>query len=77
MNKGRRVTLVLVLGALVACGLQGCAARVQPWERANLADYTMSADRDPLNAAMTDHIFFSREASTGGRGVGGGGCGCN
>ena len=54
----------------------GCAT-VQPWERGNLADYTMQADRDSLHATMTEHIYFSREASTGGRGVGGGGCGCN
>lgn len=66
------------LVALVATGLGGCAVqKVQPWERGNLADYTMRADRDPLAAAMAEHIRFSREASTGGRGVGGSGCGCN
>lgn len=54
----------------------GCTT-VQPWERGNLADYTMQADRDALHATMAEHIYFSREASTGGRGVGGGGCGCN
>jgi len=26
---------------------------------------------------MLDHIFFSREMASGGKGVGGGGCGCN
>ncbi len=67
---------------LLACSIAGAAlfsgcATVQPWQRANLADYTMRADRDPLYLSMTDHIYFSREASTGGRGVGGGGCGCN
>jgi len=77
MKSIRILRLVSLIAVLVACGLQGCASRVQPWQRANLADYTMSADRDPLNGAMTDHIYFSREASTGGRGVGGGGCGCN
>lgn len=56
----------------------GCStAHVQPWERATLADYTMRPDRDPLQNAMTEHIYFSREASSGGRGVGGSGCGCN
>jgi hypothetical protein len=30
-----------------------------------------------LDAKFTDHIYFSREAATGGSGVGGGGCGCN
>jgi len=37
----------------------------------------MRADRDPIGTAMDEHIFFSREAASGGRGVGGGGCGCN
>lgn len=61
--------------------LSGCTSpnlvRVKPWERATLADYTMRPDRDPLHAAMAEHVFFSRETAAGGRGVGGSGCGCN
>ncbi|AKC83331.1 lipoprotein [Verrucomicrobia bacterium IMCC26134] len=74
---------VLILPSiLVACACAGgCSTtklvRVQPWERATLADYTMRSDRDPLHTAMSEHIYFSREASSGGRGVGGSGCGCN
>ncbi len=64
-----------------AAGLSGCAnpnlVRVKPWERATLADYTMRPERDPLHTMMNEHIFFSRETATGGRGVGGSGCGCN
>jgi len=72
--KGRRVgLLLLVAGAL---GFSGCAT-VQPWERGYLADYTMRDDRDELEINMSEHMYFSREASAGGRGVGGGGCGCN
>jgi Domain of unknown function (DUF4266) len=26
---------------------------------------------------IDDHIYFSKEGSSGGRGLGGGGCGCN
>lgn len=67
--------------ALVSFGLGGCAntqlVRVQPWERATLADFTMRPDRDPLHTALAEHIYFSRESATGGRGVGGSGCGCN
>ena len=37
----------------------------------------MSLDNAPLDAAIDDHIYFSKEASSGGRGFGGGGCGCN
>lgn len=54
----------------------GCAT-VQPWERDQLADYTMQMDKDPLSITFAEHMWFSREAASGGRGVGGGGCGCN
>lgn len=67
------------LGVLLAmaCGaLTGCAG-VQPWERDVLARPEMSLDANPLDAAIDDHIYFSKEASSGGRGFGGGGCGCN
>jgi hypothetical protein len=37
----------------------------------------MRADRDPLDSSFREHIYFTREAATGGTGVGGGGCGCN
>jgi Domain of unknown function (DUF4266) len=63
---------LFVLGWL----LSGCTA-VQPWERDVLARPEMSLDASPLDAAIDDHIYFSKEASSGGRGFGGGGCGCN
>jgi hypothetical protein len=75
----RKFILLLLLGATAV--LSGCAnanlVRVKPWERATLASYEMRPDRDPLNTALAEHIYFSREAATGGRGVGGSGCGCN
>jgi len=57
----------------------GCSPKitVSPMERYHLADMVMRADRDPLSQKMNEHAFFSREGSRGGRGVGGGGCGCN
>ena len=61
---------------LVLLGLAGCAG-VQPWERDVLARPEMSLDNAPLDAAIDEHIYFSKEASSGGRGFGGGGCGCN
>ncbi len=65
----------------VALGLAGCASlqpvRVQPWQRAALADPIMNPGRDPLGRQMAEHISFSREAASGGGGVGGSGCGCN
>ena len=58
--------------------LSGCSSLgVQPWERDVLARPDMSLDANALDAAIDDHIYFSKEASSGGRGFGGGGCGCN
>jgi predicted aminopeptidase len=65
-----------IVPALALAALTGCE-NVKPWQRKALADYTMRADRDPLAIMQEEHIYFSREAATGGRGVGGGGCGCN
>lgn len=75
MAAGRRLfAMALVsLGALI---MTGCES-VEPWQKGNLADYSMQSDRDELESVMTAHVTFSREASTGGEGVGGGGCGCN
>jgi hypothetical protein len=69
-------TFVGLFVLLLASLFSGCQT-VQPWERGVMADYTMRADRDPLHDAMSEHIYFSRESSSGGRGVGGSGCGCN
>jgi hypothetical protein len=72
--KGRLLWRCLAVAVTaLACGCQ----HVSPWERGALADPAMNADRDPVGAMMAEHIWFSREASSGGRGVGGGGCGCN
>lgn len=77
MNSSAWNRLILVAATIAVGLLAGGCATVEPWQRGNLADYTMVPDRDSLNNAMTEHIYFSREASNGGRGVGGGGCGCN
>ena len=71
----KKLILLFGLAALVGSGI-GCA-NVKPWERSTLADFTMRGDRDPLGVADAEHMWFSREGSSGGRGVGGGGCGCN
>jgi hypothetical protein len=56
----------------------GCSSMgVEPWERDILAKEEMQLTTDPVEAAIDDHIYFSKEASSGGRGFGGGGCGCN
>jgi hypothetical protein len=66
-----------VLLALVTAVLASSCTQVKPWERGHLAGYHMRSDRDPLTDSVSDHVWFTREAFSGGRGVGGGGCGCN
>jgi hypothetical protein len=56
----------------------GCASLgVQPWERDLLAKDEMALTTSALDSALDDHIYFSKEASSGGKSFGGGGCGCN
>ena len=62
---------------LLALGLLGGCAGPQPWEKGDLARPEMRLDRDPLEARFAGHVTASKEASSGGEGVGGGGCGCN
>ena len=50
---------------------------VKAWEKDILAGQAMQFPQDNMQSFADDHIFFSKEASTGGSGVGGGGCGCN
>jgi hypothetical protein len=66
----------LILRALTCLTLCQCTSVLQ-WQRGKLADYSMRPDREPLGLALNEHLFFSREAASGGRGIGGGGCGCN
>jgi len=68
--------IFLATGILLLCS--GCTSMgVEPWERDILAKDEMQLTTDALEAATDDHIYFSKEASSGGRGFGGGGCGCN
>ena len=72
MQRILRMLPILILAA----GAAGCA-NVRPWQRKSLADVTMRPDLEISARAMSEHMWFSREAATGGRGIGGGGCGCN
>jgi len=72
-----RGIFILIIAAAAFSGCATQAVRVKPWQREFLADASMDPNRDPLGTAMMDHVYFSREAASGGRGVGGAGCGCN
>lgn len=70
---------LLLLTLISAAALtSGCASMgVKVWERDILAKPQMQMDSHAIDRSMDDHIYFSKEASSGGRGFGGGGCGCN
>ena len=72
-----RAAVLLALASLV---LGGCAwAPPKPWEKGELARPAMQFDpaAERLEARAQEHVYQSKEAASGGFGVGGGGCGCN
>ncbi len=68
-------TVMIVLLAVLATGCSSLG--VKPWERDLLAQDSMQLVPDYMDNFYDEHIYFSKEASTGGQAVGGGGCGCN
>lgn len=68
--------LKLCLLLLCAYSLAACTY-VGAWEKGNLARPEMAFIPDPVDQRMSDHIYFSKEASSSGSAVSGGGCGCN
>jgi hypothetical protein len=58
--------------------LAGCStAPPKAWERGHLAKPEMAWDPDPMAATYRSHAYVSKEHSSGGASVGGGGCGCS
>ena len=75
MRSSLRLVLI-VLGVFLI--FSGCAVQsVQPWQRDELAQKKMQLVSDPVQSSLDEHIYFSKEASSGGGSIGGGGCGCN
>ncbi len=74
----RRILIVICAALAGAPLLGGCSTLgVKPWQRELLSRQDMQLDGNGLDAAIDDHLYFSKEASSGGRSFGGGGCGCN
>jgi hypothetical protein len=74
MNNKFKYSLAFAAVTLVS----GCSSLgVEPWERDLLAKEQMALTSSPIDASLDDHIYFSKEASSGGKSFGGGGCGCN
>jgi hypothetical protein len=73
----RRLLGALSIGVALFGG-GGCTVLgAKPWEHDLLAERAMQVSAYPIEAGMDDHIYFSKEASSGGRSFAGGGCGCN
>jgi hypothetical protein len=72
-QKMRLALLAIAVSQAVGCASLG----VQPWERDLLAKEEMSLNAEGVDLSLDDHIYFSKEATSGGRGFAGGGCGCN
>lgn len=68
-----KAALLLAVSQLAACSTLG----VKPWERDILAREEMALNASPMDNRLDDHIYFSKEGSSGGRSFAGGGCGCN
>ncbi len=70
----QRIMMIAALLSLMA----GCSnLGVKPWERGDLARPDMAVSEQALTDGLEDHTYFSKEAASGGRSFGGGGCGCN
>ena len=70
----RLTCLIVVFGASLA----GCAgAKLKAPEGDPLARPEMAFDAFPVDTRFDEVMYLSKEAASGGRSFGGGGCGCN
>ena len=68
-------TVLILLFALL---FSGCVKEVKPWEKETLSSDMMRSDGNhALTQQSQEHVYYSNEASRGGSGIAGGGCGCN
>lgn len=66
-----------LIGALAA-SLAGCASlKAKAPDGDVLTRPEMAFDAYPVDSRFDETIYFSKEAASGGRSFGGGGCGCN
>ncbi|MDE2136257.1 MAG: DUF4266 domain-containing protein [Gammaproteobacteria bacterium] len=74
----RNLPVLRLLAAALTLALAGCGALgVKPWQRDLMAREDMRLDANAIDASLDEHMYFSKEASAGGRTFAGGGCGCN
>ncbi|CAA6812289.1 MAG: Phosphonate ABC transporter phosphate-binding periplasmic component (TC 3.A.1.9.1) [uncultured Sulfurovum sp.] len=72
-----KACLVCVGASILMVGCTGIK-EVKAWEKEGLAKEIMQFEGpNPELKKFEQHLYFSKEASRGGYGVAGGGCGCN
>ena len=69
----------ILITILIPSSLIGCASiePVAAWERGYLAKECMQWGALGRERKLAGHVYTSKEASSGGSGAAGGGCGCN
>lgn len=73
-----KTILILLISAIALLLVGGCSSMgVEVWQRDVLAKPEMQLENESIDRSIDDHIYFSKEAASGGRGFAGGGCGCN
>jgi hypothetical protein len=72
-----KITVVISLFMLTGCAQLSIEPWVKPYERQNLADPIMRANRHAIANMHVAHVYEARESARGADGTGGGGCGCN
>jgi hypothetical protein len=77
MNLRATSRYLLVLSLLASCTACSHFSEVRAWEKGNLAKNHMRMNADALDSKLSEQVYASKEASSGGNGVGAGGCGCN
>jgi hypothetical protein len=65
--------VIAIASLLAACASIG----PRPWQHDLMAKRDMQPNPYPLLTSADDHMYFSKEGSSGGRSFAGGGCGCN
>jgi len=73
----RYLTIGICLVAILQLAACGSVNPVAPYDRGYLAEDGMQWEESARNAKLQSHVYTSKEASSGGAGAAGGGCGCN
>ncbi len=70
----KNIAVVILLFLFSGCSIK----TVKPWQKALLSKKSMQdGGLNPILKKFSAHVYFSKEATKGGGGVAGGGCGCN